>query len=121
MRRALGDCVHSLPTYTPADSALAEALPGVRRTPVETAPFFSLHGWYAMTFNDPDLRGTFVIGEPDVLAPFLAKEEAPAAPGRGAQHTLTGALRGLRRLPRWLGRGEPSGGSRSRYAQMRRQ
>ena len=105
VRRALGDCVHSQPTDTPADSALAEALPGVRRTPVETAPFFSLHGWYAMTFNDPDLRGTFVIGESEVLAPYLAQPETEAAPSRGVQDTLAGTLRGLSRLPRRLGRG----------------
>ena len=104
VRRALGDCVHSLPTYTPADSALADALPGVRRTPVGIAPFLSLHGWQAMTFNDPDLRGTFVIGEPGVLAPHLAQEETGVALGRQVGQSLTQALSGLGQLPSTLRR-----------------
>jgi magnesium-transporting ATPase (P-type) len=105
VRRMLGDCLHSLPTYTPADSMLSGALPGARRTPLETAPFLSLHGWHAMTFNDPDLRGTFVIGEPAVLAPHLARAEM----GRQVGHTLTRALHGLGRVPAWLRRNEQPG------------
>ncbi len=105
VRRVLGDCIHSLPSYTPAASALADALPGARRTYVEIAPFLSLHGWYAMTFNDPDLRGTFVIGEPEVLGPNLARGETGSDLDGKVGRALAKGLRDLGQLPAWLRRG----------------
>ncbi len=106
VRRALGDCIHSLPSYTQATNALADALPGTRRTPVEMAQFLSLHGWYAITFNDPDLRGTFVIGEPEVLGPHLALGETEAVLDGKVRRALTRGLHDLGRLPAWLRRGD---------------
>lgn len=75
IRRILGDAIHSAPLITRNGRVLAEALPGTAHSPLEIAPFFPKYGWYALTFDEPDLRGTFVLGDPQVLTPNLVREK----------------------------------------------
>jgi cation-transporting ATPase E len=96
IRHILGDVVHSVPIYSEAGRMLAEAIPGSKRTAIEIAPFLSIYGWYAVTFNDPDMHGTFILGKPDVMEPNLVKPKRDVM--AEVEQTLTQAERGITRL-----------------------
>ena len=76
IRRMLGDFIHSLPVLNSADEMLAQALPGEPHRTMEIAPFLSENGWNAATFNEPDLRGTYVLGYSDRLEVHLAGDRS---------------------------------------------
>ncbi|MES0361809.1 MAG: HAD family hydrolase, partial [Anaerolineales bacterium] len=73
IRHILGDIANSIPVSTNAGHMLAEALPGTPRTIVEMAPHYSTLGWFGVVFNEPGMRGTYILGDPRVLEPHLAK------------------------------------------------
>jgi cation-transporting ATPase E len=43
---------------------------------VEEVPFSSARKWSALSFDQPDLRGIYVLGAPEVLRPFLDEKAA---------------------------------------------
>lgn len=51
--------------------ALAEALPAQPLPVIEEVPFSSARKWSALTFDAPELRGTYVLGAVEVLLPAL--------------------------------------------------
>jgi len=75
IRRLLGTIVHSVPAHTPIGQQLAETLPGEQRPHIELASYFSIVGWDGISFNEDDLRGTFILGETAVIQPNLAPEK----------------------------------------------
>lgn len=86
IRRMLGDLASNAPYRMPTIEALADALPGRRRAPVEAAGHFAALGWYGISFRDSDMSGTFVLGEAAVLSPhFVRKGPAPAPPAKEVQ------------------------------------
>lgn len=95
MRRMLGDVVHSVPVDRRAGLMLADAIDGDRRTPVEVASFMSIYGWYGISFNDVDRRGTYILGEPAVLQSHLVTERT--RPLEEIQQTLSETKRGVSR------------------------
>jgi magnesium-transporting ATPase (P-type) len=54
---------------------VAETFEGELRFAEQETRHFSAYGWDAATFSDPDLRGTYVFGAPDVLQAHLAVEQ----------------------------------------------
>jgi hypothetical protein len=87
IRQILGDYARSTSVSSPAVRAIAAAFPGNQRRVREEAPFLSLYGWSAVAFDDEDLRGVYVLGDPDLLGEHLisdgpqpedAVEERPA-------------------------------------------
>ncbi len=97
--RILGDFVHSLPNLNLADQMLAQALPGEAHTSIEIVPYFSSYGWYAATFDVPDMRGTFVFGLPEVLEDNLVHDKGQifVEPERRISKALRGITYRLRR------------------------
>jgi magnesium-transporting ATPase (P-type) len=68
VRRILADYVHSTgATSSPIFRTLSDAMAGNRRPVVDEAPFLSLHGWSGIAFDDVDLRGTYVLGDPEIV------------------------------------------------------
>jgi phosphoserine phosphatase len=51
---------------------------GQWRAAPEEAPFLSLYGWTAIAFDDDDLRGVYVLGDPLVLDAHLATDGTEA-------------------------------------------
>jgi soluble P-type ATPase len=78
-RRLLADLIHSLPAYTAAWELIAAALPGNRRRPADVAGHLSAFGWQGASFDEPDMRGTFVVGVAQTMAAALSVPE-PKAP-----------------------------------------
>ena len=72
IRQILGDVVHSFDSRNVFLEAIAENLPGDRRQVEQSASFLSAYGWSGVTFSEADVRGTYIIGDPSVLEPYLS-------------------------------------------------
>jgi cation-transporting ATPase E len=79
-RRLLGDLMQTLTPYTTANEVIGAALAGSTRQPVEMAGHLSFYGWQGASFDEPDIRGTLVVGLADVVEPALEAPGAAAAP-----------------------------------------
>ncbi len=60
--------------------ALAEALPGEPLPVLDEVPFSSDRKWSALSFDTPELRGTYVMGALEMLQPVLQPNEELAEP-----------------------------------------
>ena len=71
LRQILGDYARTIPARNLVTRSMLATFPGERRVAREEAPIMSLHGWEAIVFGDDDLRGVYVLGEPETLAGHL--------------------------------------------------
>jgi len=97
IRRSLGDILHSAPLHTSVGNMLADVFPGQPHKPLEIHPESSLTDWFGIVFDDPDLRGTFIVGAPEILKTNLLG--AKSALRQGVEQSLSQAQRGL---GKWL-------------------
>jgi magnesium-transporting ATPase (P-type) len=74
IRQILGDYARSTSGDNQATQALATSFEGNWRAAHEEAPFYSLYGWSAIAFDDEDLQGVYVLGDPQVLQAYLATD-----------------------------------------------
>jgi hypothetical protein len=111
VRQILGDFARTSASTSRAVRAIADLFPGEHRTATAEAPFLSAFGWSALAFDDDDLRGVYVLGEPEILAAQLVQvedkeepgpEEEPAARQEAALTAIRGRLSSVGRL---FGRG----------------
>ena len=94
----LEDILHSLPVFDlPRAQSLTDTQPGTAHSPMETAPYITTLGWYGATFNQTTLRGTFIIGQPDVLTGALRKEKVTIS-----TQVETSLIKTRQRLNIWL-------------------
>lgn len=75
VRLALGNYVHSIPGENYPLSIIKDHLDGEPHAIHQQARYLSLYGWEAMTFSSADMPGSFVIGYPETLAPYLLHPE----------------------------------------------
>jgi cation-transporting ATPase E len=76
IRQIVGDYVRNMSFKAPAVAAMAAAFPGSRRVVREQAPFLSLYGWSSIAFDDADLHGVYVLGDPELLEAHLVADDA---------------------------------------------
>jgi len=94
LRHILGDFARSTSGSSLVLKIMADTFEGNRRTVHEEAPFMAAYGWSAVTFDDADLQGVYVLGEPEVLGPHLVtKDDEPEEPVE--DQPSTGAMRRL--------------------------
>ena len=74
-RQLLGNYAHSARDVQYPLSIFRESLDGENRPVDQQARYISLLGWEAVTFLSEDMFGTYVIGEPQFLEPYLVKQE----------------------------------------------
>jgi len=83
LRHLLGDYAASLTVGNATSDAIGKACPGKRHHAREEVTFSSVRKWSALSFDDGLLRGTYVLGAPDMLQLFLrlgqAQERAMAS------------------------------------------
>lgn len=79
LRQILGDFARSSSSNERAIVALGEAFTGEQRELVEEAPYLSAHRWAAVSIDDKDLRGVYVLGEPETLQRHFADLEEQGA------------------------------------------
>lgn len=68
----LGDFAASAATVNKTTRALIDALPGTRRRVVDEVPFASARKWSALAFDDPVLKGAYVLGAAEMLGGHLS-------------------------------------------------
>ncbi len=88
LEQQLADFVSSASVTNQTGAAIREALGGERRRVVDEVTFSSARKWSALAIDDSHLRGTFVLGAPEVLQPHLAG--APGLPEQADEWTERG-------------------------------
>ena len=96
LRKVLGIFAHSVSVRNKTTEALAEACAGAPAAVREEVPFSSVYKWSAMTTDQADLRGTYLLGAPEVLWPHVSPEERDRVDADAGSAGLTS---------RWEGRG----------------
>jgi cation-transporting ATPase E len=82
IRQIVGDYARNMSFKAPAVAAIAAAFPGSRRVVREQAPFLSLYGWNAIAFDDTDLHGVYVLGDPELLEANLVADDTESEPAQ---------------------------------------
>jgi magnesium-transporting ATPase (P-type) len=94
LRQILGDFARSSSAANQALRAMVGAFPGERRAVLAEIPYLSAYGWSGVVLDDDDLRGVYVLGEPELLRPYLAQEgdeqAVEAEPGGGRLAAVRG-------------------------------
>ena len=106
VRQILGDFSHSVESDNLFFQAIGDNFDGSRRPVEQAAGFLSAYGWQAVTFAESDLQGTFAIGEPQALEPYLDGEARPAEIVEDGPAEESAPRRILGRLTRLFRRGE---------------
>ena len=71
LRHLLGSYVASVSVGNLTSAALGAACPGQPLRAIEEVAFASARKWSALSFDDAQLQGTYVLGAPDILQPSL--------------------------------------------------
>ncbi|MEO8289307.1 MAG: HAD-IC family P-type ATPase [Chloroflexota bacterium] len=71
MEQVLGDYAANTTAPNKTSGAIGTAFKGVPRKVVEEIPFSSARKWSAMAFDDPGLKGVYVLGAPEMVQPGL--------------------------------------------------
>lgn len=75
IQQMLGDYVRSSVLDNRLTHAIRDVYEGNPRKVLDEAPYLSVHGWNAITFEDPDMTGVYVLGVPAALEPYLSEEK----------------------------------------------
>jgi magnesium-transporting ATPase (P-type) len=73
IRQLLGDYIRSTTIDNQITRAIWNGFEGSRREIMDEAPYLSILGWNAVSFDSLDMRGVFVLGVPAALEPYLAE------------------------------------------------
>jgi len=74
LRQILGDYARSTSAPNPVTRVLGETFEGSRRAIRDEAPFLTAYGWSAISFDEQDLPGVYVLGEPRLLKGYLGAD-----------------------------------------------
>ncbi|MFC1923496.1 HAD-IC family P-type ATPase [Chloroflexota bacterium] len=74
IQQIMGDYVRSSVLDNQLTRTMGMAFEGSPRESIDEAPYLSVYGWNAITFDDPDLSGVYVLGVPAALEPYLSKD-----------------------------------------------
>ncbi|HUG16156.1 MAG TPA: HAD-IC family P-type ATPase [Thermomicrobiales bacterium] len=92
LRRALGVFAASTSGGNRTTDALIESIPEQARQAAAAVPFSSERKWSALAFESGDLRGTYILGAPEMVSPGLAPD---VEVGSRAGEWIDGGLRVL--------------------------
>jgi magnesium-transporting ATPase (P-type) len=115
LRQILGDYAHTMSGGNLVRRSMRVTFPGQRRIAQEEAPLLSLHGWSAISFDDDDLRGVYVLGEAVAMADHLL--DSGNAEEEKREEQTPAWRRVLSPVDRLLGRGQPPTEAEKRSAQ----
>jgi cation-transporting ATPase E len=71
MEQILGDYAANTTAPNKTSAAIGAAFKGTPHKVAEEVPFSSAWKWSGISFDDPDLRGTYILGAPEMLQPGL--------------------------------------------------
>jgi len=75
LRDLLGIYARSSSSSNPTSEAIARACKGEKKDFHEEVPFSSARKWSALSFNDRDIKGIFVLGAPEMLKSYITPTE----------------------------------------------
>lgn len=78
LQRVLGTYARSLSASNPTSQAIAEAYDGEAYPAREEVSFSSARKWSALTFDEQNVQGLYVLGAPEILQPYLSLETRSA-------------------------------------------
>jgi magnesium-transporting ATPase (P-type) len=106
VRQALGIYVHSIAGIQHPLTIIKEHFDGEPHSVHQQARYLSLYGWEAMTFSSPDMPGSYVIGYPEALEPYLQPQDLADQPEE-LQQAEQSTANGLKeRVSKWFSRGK---------------
>ncbi len=108
LRQILGDYARSTSASNLVTRVLTSSFEGSGRAVREEAPFLAALGWSAITFDEPDLRGVYVLGEPPILeGQFVPGAQQPLPSEKDSRSPVVAAIgRLVSPLGRLLKRGQ---------------
>ena len=71
IRQNLGDFVHSTASKSRLIRIMTNEIIGNQREIKSDAPFLNVYGWSAISIDEEDMRGVYILGMADVLSPFI--------------------------------------------------
>jgi cation-transporting ATPase E len=71
MEQVLGDYAANTTAPNKTSGAIGAAFKGTSRKVAEEIPFSSARKWSAIAFDDPELKGVYVLGAPEMVQPGL--------------------------------------------------
>ena len=111
IRQIIGDFAHNSSAVSPFIIEMKKAFDGQPRPINSESRFLSTYGWSALNFSDPDLLGTYVLGNPGLFKIESPKENEETESDREADEGESVAKRTWGRLRGLLGRREAEGAS----------
>ncbi len=79
IQQMLGDYAANTSANNLITKTMASTYSGSRRIVGEEAPFLAVYGWSALVFDDDDVRGVYVLAEPELLKTDEKPEEDKVA------------------------------------------
>lgn len=95
LRQILGDYARSTWAPNSVTRILTDTFEGSRRAVREEAPFLAAYGWSAITFDEQDLPGVYVLGESQILEGRLVADTQQPVPSEEESRPLAAAVRRL--------------------------
>lgn len=80
IQQMLGDYVRSAGMDNKITRTIQNNYPGSSRNTTDRAPYLSIDGWSAISVDDYDLSGTYLLGVPAAIEPYL--QQSDPAPGK---------------------------------------
>ncbi len=75
VRQIIGDFAHNSTSLSPFMNEMQKKFEGQSRTIKRELPYLSTYGWSALTFSDPDLQGTYVLGQPGLFQIEISEDD----------------------------------------------
>ncbi len=75
LEHLLGDFVASSTSGNKTSEAIRQVCEGQKRSITDEVPFSSARKWSGLVFDDPAAEGTYVLGAPEILWPYLTHTE----------------------------------------------
>jgi magnesium-transporting ATPase (P-type) len=111
VRQIIGDFAHNSSAVSPFIAEMKKAFDGQPRPISSESRFLSTYGWSALNFSDPDLPGTYVLGNLGLFQIEIPNEKEDAESDTEADGEESVAKRTWGRLRGLLGRREAEGAS----------
>ena len=98
IRQVLGDYVASSAGDNRLFTDLKRSFEGQVRDIEEENPYFSIYGWSGVTFSDADIKGTYVIGIPDIIQENVLPDSSSSDDEKDSQEEGSGLKRVFGRI-----------------------
>jgi len=85
IRQVLGDYAASSAGDNWLFTDLKRSFEGKARDIVEENPYFSIYGWSGVTFSEADIKGTYVIGVPDIIQENVLQDSSSSHDEKDSQ------------------------------------